>query len=267
MDKKEIDIIDIVILINNFIKRRLLLLIISIIIGIIIGLTISFITQKSYKTNFFINSSIISKNLLYQSFSPLKINLKNKNIDFLEEKLNIDKKTIEQLADFSVDTTIDKNSLRINLELYDKKALTPISNGFVYYINNLNFVKGSISVERENLKKFIAEIDSQLNNLKHTQNLLINKLNGNGNGNLQIDNIGNINQTYVNIYQKRLELQKQFNETNQIFLYNDISEDFVNQNSLIKNVILYIVVFLFIGFIIALYLEIRLIIKTRNNLH
>ncbi len=262
MEQKEIDIIDLLVLISKFFKRRRLLLSIFVVAGIVFGVLSYYFTKKSYKTNLFVNSSIISKNLLYQSFSPIKINLKNKNIDFLQKKLNIDKETIMQLADFTIDTSID-NSVRINLELYNKNALNNISTGFVYYINNLNFVKGKISVERENLKKYISEIDSQLVNLKTTQKLLISKLNNNSN--MQVDNIGNINEAYVNIYEKRLKLQQKFNETNQIFLYNDISEDFVPQNSLFKKVIFGLIIFTFIGFCIALYLEIRTIIKNRRN--
>ncbi len=260
MEKKEIDIIDLIVLINKFLKRRRNLLIISLITGIIIGVMSYFFTKNSYRTNLFVNSSIINKNLLYQSFSPLKINLKNNNIDFLQKKLNISKKDVKQLADFLVDTATGNNSLRINIELYDKNSLNTISNGFVYYINNLNFVKGNISVERENLKKYILEVDSQLVNIKKIQKLLLNDLN---NKNIQINNIGGINEAYVNIYAKRIDLQKRFNETNQVFLYNDISEDFIPQNSLLKKVVFDAIIFIIIGFFMALYLEIRAIVKNK----
>lgn len=260
MVNKEIDIIDLFVLIYKFYKRRKLILFLSIIIGIVFGTASYFLTKNTYVTNLFVNSSIINKGLLNQSFSPLKVNLKTANYDFLVKKMNLDINVIKQLKNFVVDTSVE-NSIKLEIELYDKKALTKISNGLVYYINNLNFVKGKISVERENIKKYITEIDSQLIYLKKTQNMLMYKLTNSNN--FQVENIGNINKAYVDIYQKRIDMQKMYNSANQVFLYNDISQNFEPQNSLLKKIIMDVAIFFLIGFFISLYLEIKMLVKSR----
>ena len=263
MAEKEIDLLDLVLVFVRFIKRRILLFVISAIIGISVGYINYSLTEDTYTTDIYASSIDVNKQLLYEFLNPIKYDIIQEDYTGLSDKLNINSESARNLNGIELDTT-NKNSLKFQLIVKDKDFVDSLAQGIVTYINNIDIVNRYLNSNKSNNEMLLSKINSELAKLEKTQDLFIKNLESNNNE-ILISQTANLNEQAIKLYEKKLKIENTIKAVSPVEIYSDMEYVFVPQNSLIKKIIFGILGFVFIGFIISLVLEINLIIKKKES--
>ena len=261
MGEKEIDLLDLLINIVRFIKRRFLLFTLSLIIGIAFGYVNYSITDNTYSTNVYSSCIDINKQLLYEFINPIKSDILKENYTEASKRLNISSDLVNNLKGFDIDTSWN-HSLKINLLVSDINETDSLARSIISYINNIKMIKSVIEKKYNNSAFIISKIENELVRLDKTQELFLNNLENN-NSEILISQTANINEQSIRLYEKKLRLEDEILLIKPSEIYSDMEYVFTPQNSLYSKIFYGALGFLFIGFIIAIILEFNAVLKRR----
>ncbi|HNQ68648.1 MAG TPA: hypothetical protein PKN32_09735 [Bacteroidales bacterium] len=259
-NKKEIDIISLIIWVMNFIKRYLLILIISVVVGAGIGLIDYFFGKNYYDTKFIASSPVINNQIVYELVEPIKYFVNNEMYDSVSVKLDVSIDIAKNIRKIELDTSISQ-AVVFNLQLYNMDNTVEIKNGLVNYINSIPYIKSSIETRRKELEKYLKDLNAEIDELNKLQNTILQKAESNSGINLSMDNMFN---EMMLLYDRKLLLQTEYNSLQSFKVINN-NMIFTADNSLLKSLFVYSFLGLFLGLILCTIIEVKRQIKLKTK--
>jgi uncharacterized protein YneF (UPF0154 family) len=248
---KEIDILTLIARIVNFIKKYFLVLVIFTILGVIGGFIHFYCSKEVYKTKLIASSPIVDNRIVYELLEPLKIHIKNNQNDSVANQLNI-----------SIEAANDIHKIVIvNLEVYSKNSINEISDGLINYLNNLDYVKKYITNTKAKLSSFLNDLNHEIDKLAKLQQAVLNNVENNSNSNLSISNTYN---EMLMLYERRNDIENELSrvETFKIVKGNIVFE---SSKSIVKSVLIFLFLGMFLGFGFASFVEVKRKLKQLTN--
>ena len=255
-NKKEIDIISLIVWLLNFVKRYFLVFVIFAVLGIGGGLASFYLGRNYYNTKIIASSPVINNQIVYELVEPIKYYIRKEMYDSVSFKLNIPIDAAKDIRSMEMDTTVDQ-AVVINMQVYGKENTALIQEGLIYYINEIPYVKNTIEGKRRELEKYLKDLNTEISELNKLQASILKQAESNQNININIDNIFN---EMMLLYDRKLLLQAEYNSLQSFKAINN-NMIFDAEKTLMKSVIVYAFVGLVLGLLLATILEIRRKVK------
>jgi hypothetical protein len=255
-NKKEIDIISLIVWILNFVKRYFLVFVIFAALGIGGGLASFYLGRNYYNTKIIASSPVINNQIVYELVEPIKYYIKKEMYDSVAIKLNITVEAAKDIKSMEMDTTVDQ-AVVINMQVYGKENTAVIQDGLIYYINEIPYVKNTIEGKRKELEKYLKDLNTEISELNKLQTAILKQAESNQNINISIDNIFN---EMMLLYDRKLLLQAEYNSLQSFKAINN-SMIFDVEKTLTKSLVVNTFIGLLLGLILATILEIRQKVK------
>ena len=225
----EIDLLQLAKRFANLIKRRFKIILLSILGGLIIGLTTYFSQTPTYKSTLIGNSEILRNEYVTLLFKNLNELLKEGNHEAIAEILKIslkDAKSIVKIEATPVDlkdtkTAINAENLvytfQIDILVIDPKNLDRIQSGILYYIQNNDFVKKRVDLQKVYIESMINKIDNEINKMDTTRSLF-NKLYGKNSTSMINSDPTSFNNSLITLHERKLTLKNSLVTLNQVLV-------------------------------------------------
>lgn len=255
-NKKEIDIISLIVWLLNFVKRYFLVFVIFAVLGILGGLASFYLGRNYYNTKIIASSPVINNQIVYELVEPIKFYIQKEMYDSVALKLNIPIDAAEDIKSMEMDTTVDQ-AVVINMEVYGKENSSIIQDGLISYINGIPYVKNTIESKRKELEKYLKDLNTEISELNKLQTAILKQAESNQNVNINIDNIFN---EMMLLYDRKLLLQAEYSSLQSFKAINN-NMVFETEKTLIKSLVVFAFVGLMAGLALATILEIRQKVK------
>lgn len=224
-ENNEIDLIELYRNIIIFLYNRRLTLIIFFFVGVILGLFYYYKNIDNYKTHFIAETSNVSKEVVYALAERIEFLFDTKEVEELNTILNIDKETLEKIKGFELDTT--GNIFRIAVQSKSKESIDPFIEGLLSYFNNHSYILNSYNQQQEQLKKYIAQIDEELENINQFQQQMLREKN---NGDIKIYQLAGSSNEKISLYKKKQDAELKLSQKEAICLINK-SDNFIKKQT------------------------------------
>ncbi len=253
----EIDLLELTVKLYLFIKRKLKFLLFFLIAGIIIGIVKHYISRPFYETYLVANSNIISNNRIVDIINTLQPFIGEKNIDSSSGKLKTSINILKQIKNIEA-TIIEKeenelfelNCYKIDLQIYDNSMIDSIRYAIINLINSNNYIKKKTTLKRENILKLISKINEEIKGLDSLEQSLLSE----SKNFIIIDGQNEI----VNLLEKKHKLEEEFQLTEAINIIEDFTVLSTPANKSISvHILIYGLIFLVIGFFVAIFIEVK----------
>ncbi|GAB4296542.1 MAG: hypothetical protein Kow0068_20970 [Marinilabiliales bacterium] len=255
MEKQEIDLIELIRRFILLIKKYYIFLIILIFIAIGLAVLKSFISRNYYKNTVLLQSTIVDNIVINELLKPVNFNLKH-NPELVIEKLQLNPEDVAKIKEIKLDTSYHREIL-MDLYVYDTSGYKIIVNHIINYLNTHPYVTGLIEKKKEILNKYMKDIDNELQELNTYQSKVIGKLEDNSkyaNSNVTINSFNLAYNEMLDLMKEKYNIADELNKIRPINIIS-LNKVFDNQISLLKNIIIFISVFLIAGIIIIIFKE------------
>jgi len=256
---KEIDILTLIARIVNFIKKYFLVLVIFTILGVIGGFIHFYCSKEVYKTKLIASSPIVDNRIVYELLEPLKIHIKNNQNDSVANKLNINSDVATSIHALSFDTTVNR-TLIVNLEVFSKENIKVICNGIIDFLNDIEYINRQVNYKKKELTDYIAIIDNEISKLNNLQDAMLR--------NAQLASNLSISNTYsemLTLVERKRELEKELSGLTSFQIINANIVFDTSKSSVIKSLLVFTFLGAFLGFCIAIFIDLKRKIKAINK--
>lgn len=256
-NKKEIDLIELVVWCFKFVKKYILLIILFTVIGLAVGISEYYLSRNYYSTTLIVSSPVIDNQIVYELFEPVKYYLRHEMYDSISKKFEIEIEVARGIRSIELDTSMIK-AVKIELQLYDKENIGELKDGLLRYMNSNPFVVSSIQGRREDLEKYLNLLNNEISDLNSLQVSVLKSLE-NGNSDRWISAGGMFNEM-MDLSDKKLKILNDYN-TLQYFSVLDNNMVFEAQKNLMKNLFVFTFIGVVIGFMLSIVLEISRLVR------
>jgi hypothetical protein len=257
--EKEIDVIGLVVWLFRFFKRYMLVIIAFMILGSGLGAVEFFFSRNYYNTTLIASSPVINNQIVYELIDPVNYYLRNEMYDSISEKLDISIDVAKDIRKIELDTSINM-AVKIGLQVYNSENVDLIQEGLMYYLNNIPFVASNILDRREELNIYIDEIDTEIDDLNSMQEAVLSNIQE-GEGAKWVS-AGNMFSEMMALNDRKLELTSEYNSL-EYFKVITTTFIFEAEKNLVRNLILFGLISMFFGLMIAIIAEVRRLAKIK----
>ncbi len=258
-NNNEIDLLELLVRVINYLKKYLWLYVGSIAFGIVIAFFVFYTGDKLYKANIIITTNE-TDGILFSLFESLSDEIDDDNIskslniseDVARQIVNIDIDKIKPLTEEVMGVARIKEYYKISVILKDSSIFNQIKNGFKYYAENNVYLKSLNEFDKTKRLELINNINDEILKFDSVRYKNIKS-------NVVINNGIEFKNGIVYLYEKKNDLERK-NKFSNIF---EIIKDFnVVQISNVKTLLLkYVFGMLFIAFIFSFSIETKKTIK------
>ncbi len=259
VENKEIDLLGLITNSVLFLRKYFILILIFLTVGLTIGAVEFFYGRNYYRTNLIASSPVVNKQIIYEIADPINYFVSNEIYDSVASELNIDIESAKSIRNMDLDTSINE-AVVITLDLYNKDFINEIQIGLMNYFNEIPYIKSTIVKRRLEIENYLALLDKEIEDLNEMQQAVLNNINKED-GQKMVSAGGLFNEIVI-IYEKKIELENEYNSLHAFTLIND-NVVFIAQKSLKKNMIIYGILGLILGLLIAGAFEINKQIRTK----
>jgi len=241
----EIDLVEVFFSIFKFIKKNIVILVISGILGATIGFSSKFFTKEYFKSEMIIESYTISEELRINYINQFNNLLEDKSYEYLSENSSLSIEELMLIKKISAKpdgNIIDEEILFINIVVWDYSVLPKIAEGLQSYMNSFTYVKNEIELFKENSKSLIRDIEKYV----------IDSINP-SNRNYYVNNITKKDKFFHNevldLLREKIQLEKELNYALPFRIIQDFTiyknpVNKVKKNSMKGALILFFITFL-----------------------
>ncbi len=260
VQNQEISVLSLIKFFTNFVKKYLILLLAFTVLGILGGFAHYFFSKEVYKTKIVASSPIINSRIVYELFEPVKHYVLRGNNDSVANQLNISAEAAGNIKKIIFDTTVSQ-AVIVNFEVYSKNNINEISDGLIYYLNNLDYVKKYIENTKFKLSSYLDDLNREIDKLEKLQQAILNNVENNSSSNVSISNTYN---EMLMLYDRRNDIE---NELSRIEAFKIVKGNFVfeSSKSIVKSVLVFLFLGMFLGFGFASFVEVKRKLKQLTN--
>ncbi|KOY85550.1 hypothetical protein AD998_04710 [bacterium 336/3] len=273
---EEIDLIELVIKIYKFFKRRYKLMLIFSIISVLLGWGASslFILPR-YFSAMIISSRSLSGSEISGHILTLDDLVKENNKNEFKKLTGIPPETFKTITTIkaipnrdyqkNVEKDIRRDStMAISVEITDNTQWETLQNGIVNYLENVPYVQKRTKIYKEGQESLLLQIQKEIRSIDSLKKII--EASPSSKNTIILSNSGSIYTEALKLY----ELERKVKEN--IALGNDIHviKDFANlqkpkKSSLKETIMLFGGIGFILGFLIALMIELNKIVRKREN--
>jgi len=255
--KKELSIIDLIAGFISFIKKYFWLLLIFFFAGILSGILEFYFGKTYYKTTLIATSPAVNNQIVYELITPIKLYIINEQFDSVALKFDIDKELASEIRSFDMDTSISQ-AVKINLEVYNKDKAGEIANGLMTYLNGIPFVVNAKESKHKYLLNKLAELNKEIEDLNKLQESIISNIENKTNSGVVYS--GGMFNEMLALYDRKILLEEEIASL-QSFKVVSSNMFYKSNKSIVKSLALFGLIGMFLGFVCAYILYIRLRLK------
>lgn len=254
---QEIDLLELIVKLYHFFKKRFILITIFLLLGIIIGLTKTNISEKHYESQLIGRATIIPDQLVADIVNDINEQKEKDNLNYISKKLNLSIELIDNIREITIDT-LSYGGFKLLIQVNDNTILDSLQIGLMHLFNNNTYINNERELRLKQYKELILKIDEEINYLN---SLKTEKANS---SNIIIEEKSSLSNRIIGLYTKKHSIEKkQIYSTNAIEIIQEFTETDKPVNIKTKNVALYSFVFLFLGVLIAFVLEFKAKFSTK----
>jgi len=213
----EIDLIEIIIYIQNVLKRNFNTIIIFFFIGLIAGLMYYFLAKKTYTSSMVISSGMLTAANGSSLINTLDVLVQEENFILLSKKLGMTPNQVESIKEINVSSIFkeeeednDMNIFRINVQIHNNDLLDSLESGIIHYLEGNVYVKKRIELKKKNLLTLIDKINEEISEIDSIKNNVhANMVAKSDNLNLYLLDPVSIYKEAITLFQQELELQSE----------------------------------------------------------
>ncbi|MDD2636211.1 MAG: hypothetical protein PHW82_12035 [Bacteroidales bacterium] len=239
-ENKEIDIIGLIAKTVLFFKRHIISIVVITLLSAIVGILDFYLGKNYYKVNLIATSPNVDREIVYEIASPIVYYIQNEMYDTVAQKLNVDLEVAQCIRKIELDTSLT-DAVIISLNVNSKDNMQELQGGLMTYFNELPFFKSQLKIRQNEIKTYINVLNQEIDDLNKMQEVVFDNLEDRNNS--QMVSVGGLFSEMIEIYDRKVELEKEYKSLHSFSLVND-NIIFLSQKSLKKNLILYV----FFGF-------------------
>jgi DNA-directed RNA polymerase subunit F len=272
---EEIDLIELLIKIYKFFKRRYRLILLCIVISAVLGVLSNFLFLKPrYQSTMIISSRSLTASEVAGIISTLDAFAYEENTEELAKLLNIPEKLAKKIVkveampnrefqknvekDFSKDSTI-----AIKLEVAESDNWKTYEKGIVSYLENIPYVKMKTALYKESQERLLQQVQKEVKHLDSLKKIIEA---GGGKAQFILNNSTQVYTEILKLYEKENEIKEN------LFFVNDIRviKEFTNYKkpkkfSVKEVTIIFALIGFIIGIVVSLIIELNKIIRKREG--
>lgn len=273
---EEIDLIELLIKIYKFFKKRLLLIILCIVISIGLGGLTSFLAFKPrYQSSMIISSRSLSASEVAGFISTLNNLAEEENIEELSKLTKIPEdltKKIEKIEalpnrDFqkNVEKDLRKDStVAIQLEITKNQKWQTYQDGIVYYLENIPYVKKKTALYKEAQEQLLLKVQKEIRHLDSLKKIV--EASTSIKSQLILNNSGEVYTEIMKLYETESKIKEKLAFLNDIQVIKGFTNYKKPKKFSLKNTLsLSAVAGLVLGVVLALIIELNKIIRKREG--
>jgi hypothetical protein len=272
---EEIDLIELLIKIYKFFKKRYLLILFCIVISAVLGVLSNFLFFKPrYQSTMIISSRSLTASEVAGLISTIDDFAYEESFEELEKLLGIPKKLAEKIVkieampnrefqknvekDFRKDSTI-----AIKLEVTESDNWKTYEKGIVSYLENIPYVKMKTALYKESQERLLQQVQKEIKHLDSLKKIIEA---GGGKAQFILNNSTQVYTEILKLYEKENEIKEN------LFFVNDIRviKEFTNYKkpkkfSVKEVTITFALIGFIIGIVVSLIIELNKVIRKREG--
>lgn len=273
---EEIDLIELIIKIYKFFKKRIVLILLSVVIAVGLGVLSSFLLFKPrYQSIMIISSRSLTASEVVGFVSTLDNLAKEENeteiskLTKIPENLAKKIEKIEALPNRDFQKNVEKDvrrdsTIAIRLEVTKTGEWQAYQNGIAYYLENMPYVRKKTALYKEGQEKLLQNIQKEIRHLDSLKKII--EASGAGKTQFILSNSGEVYTEILKLYEAENKTKENLNFINDI----QVIKEFTNYQkpkkfSLRETVALSAIIGLILGILLALIIELNKIIRKREG--
>lgn len=248
---KEIDIFELYRRTVGFVKRRWLMIVLIGVFGGAFGFVRSKLAGEMFQGNIVVSSELISKEDLYKKIFPLLRESGDLNSNYFANLLNVEPSMVVGVSNFNIDTSSLNNAFVIDFQHKDSVKIQEIALVFSDFYNQQKDFQLELELADISTRKYLELIDEELKDLNEFQKKVLDNTSA---SDVVFMNMSGSSKEIVELYEKKLKLEQQL-ELESVVTVTSNDAYKIEKGSFLKSVILWGIVFSFLGFILALFFE------------
>lgn len=275
-DYEEIDLIELIIKIYKFFKKRAVLILIAIVLSAGLGVLSSFLIFKPrYQSTMIISSRSLSASEVAGFISTLNTLADEENENELSRLTNIPEKLAGKIISVeaipnrgfqkNVEDDIRKDStIAIKLEATQKANWQAYQDGIAYFLENIPYVKKKTALYKKTQEELLQKVQKEIRHLDSLKKIVEASVQGKTQFILN-NSVGAYNET-LKLYEVEAKIKENLNFLNDI----QVIKGFTNfqkpkKFSIKHNLLLFAAIGLTIGILLSLIIELNKIIRKREG--
>jgi capsular polysaccharide biosynthesis protein len=272
---EEIDLIELLIKIYKFFKKRYLLILFCIVISAVLGVLSNFLLFKPrYQSTMIISSRSLTASEVAGIISTLDAFAYEENTEELAKLLNIPEKLakkiekIEAMPNREFQKNVEKDfrkdsTIAIKLEVTESDNWKTYEKGIVSYLENIPYVKMKTALYKESQERLLQQVQKEIKHLDSLKKIIEA---GGGKAQFILNNSTQVYTEILKLYEKENEIKEN------LFFVNDIRviKEFTNYKkpkkfSVKEVTITFALIGFIIGIVVSLIIELNKIIRKREG--
>lgn len=268
----ELDLISLIRKSISFIQHFKFILSGCVLAGLALGLYLHFISPMQFKTRLIVHSNFLSNQEeieIIDNWNSLlskgeKVELANQmgcNVQVVEKLSNISAEEI--LKTYAVN---NPNGFIINVTVKDVGILKELQNGIVYGLNNSPFVKEKVEVKKAKDRKLIKETTDEIAKLNLNKQIVDSLIrSGRSNASPFMVDISRISAQVIDLNEKLLNYQEDLKFLTGVQVLENFNPGKLSRDGLLKLSLMGITLGFFIGYLISLFMFVRMKLKAADT--
>ncbi|MBA3901555.1 MAG: hypothetical protein H0X62_15360 [Bacteroidetes bacterium] len=262
----EFDLIDLLALIQTFFKRNYLILLVFLTVGIALGIIKYKNAPKLYKTSFIVKVEGIDPEVIKKITDSYSTFLHTDNIDFPELEIEEIKNGFIKMDSIQVTSELN-GMMKFELLLEEKSGdYKKLQENILKLISNNRYIKEDILDNRNMLAVQIDNVNEEIDRIDQMQKIMLDKqpINNMQTAFLPLQSVFGKN---VELIQQKVKLENSLKNYGEFKIIKNIHTP--NQqkgNSFIYNIVFSSILFVFLGVVFSILLDLRRKVKERNKL-
>ncbi|MDX1905350.1 MAG: hypothetical protein SFU27_14480, partial [Thermonemataceae bacterium] len=273
---EEIDLLELILRVFSFFKRRLVLIISVLLVIGTTGIITNFLVFKPrYQSSMVLVSRSLSVSELIALFGGIQDLAKEGNHNELSQLTQVEAPVWADLASLKAEpntelqkmspkTTLKDFSVAITIEVLDNKNWKKIEQGLLNYLENTPYVKKKTALYKENQADLLKKVQKEIKRTDSLKSII--ESSQTTKNQMIIGTSGDIYAASVELYEKENEIKENIAFAADIRLIKGFTNYQKPQKFTLKDtLLLWGGVGLFLGILIALLAELNMILKQRKD--
>lgn len=265
----ELDLVNLIGKAISFVQRFKFILGIFLLAGLVWGLYLHFTSPKQFTTRLIVHSMFLSNQEEIEIVSNWKELLGKREKVQLASLMGCDVKVIEKLSNISAEEILktyavnNPNGFIINATVKDNSILDDLQKGIVYGLNNSPYVKEKIETKKARDRELIKRTTDEIAKLNVTKQIIdsLIKTNQRNTSSFMLD-ISRISAQTIELNEKLFNYQEDLKFLTGIQVLENFNKGTLSRNGLLRVSFLGMASGLFIGYLVSLFLFVRIKFKT-----
>jgi preprotein translocase subunit SecG len=231
-----------------FLKKYIVIIVIFIVAGVVMGYINNKKQVTTYSKRIVVSSGKVPYELVNALTVPLQLLIDDNNYKALSQNLNIKEELARKISKIRSDSVsrVSRFYFVCTFNLGDTALNSVISNGYINYLKNNEYVKTILSENKEKYEELISKSEQKLRQLDNIQY----KAEGNA-----AQQLSGSYEEYIKIYDSKLNYQESLRLKNDIKIIQENLTVLSKRSALSRSLIIMGAAFFFLSIILCVVIE------------